>query len=61
MKSEKIQFFFIAMGLLLTMMGVGGVENSLTDTELLQSVAVSVLGLGFMWVAVLAIRSSENG
>lgn len=52
-------FFFIAMGLLLTLLGVGGVENSLTNYELLQSLAVSGLGLLLMWVATLMIRQEQ--
>jgi hypothetical protein len=43
-------------GLLLTMFGVGGVENSITDTELFSSLAVSVVGLGLMYCATLALR-----
>ena len=50
-------FFFIIMGLVLTLLGVGGVENSMTNVELLQSLAVSALGLLFMWVATLMMRA----
>jgi len=50
-------FFFIMLGLVLTMFGVGGVENSMTNVELLQSLAVSALGLLFMWVATLMMRA----
>ena len=50
-------FFFIMMGLVLTMLGVGGVENSMTNVELLQSLAVSAVGLLFMWVATLMMRA----
>jgi hypothetical protein len=59
--SERSVFFLIIMGILLTMLGVGGVENSITNMELLQSIAVSSLGLLLMWVATLAIRTSKNG
>jgi hypothetical protein len=47
---------FMFMGLCLTLLGVGGVEHSLTGTELLQSLAVSLVGLSFMWVATAMIR-----
>jgi hypothetical protein len=50
-------FFFIMMGMVLTLLGVGGVENSMTNVELLQSLAVSALGLLFMWVATLMMRA----
>jgi hypothetical protein len=43
-------------GLLLTMFGVGGVENSITNTELFSSLAVSVVGLGLMYCGTLALR-----
>lgn len=59
--SERSQFFLIITGLLLTMLGVGGVENSLTDGELIQSVLVSAVGLALMWCATLANRISNNG
>jgi hypothetical protein len=59
--SERSVFFLIIMGILLTMLGVGGVENSITNMELLQSIAVSSLGLLSMWVATLAIKTSKNG
>lgn len=52
-------FFFIAMGLVLTMLGVGGVENSMTNYELLCGLAVSTLGLCFMWIATVMIKREE--
>jgi hypothetical protein len=48
------------MGIILTAGGVGGIEHSVNDTELLQSLAVSVLGLLLMWVSTLAMRQ-KNG
>lgn len=56
MNQDVKVFFFVAMGLLLTLMGVGGVENSITDVELLQSCAVSGLGLSLMWIATVILR-----
>ena len=50
-------FFFIAMGLLLTLLGVGGVENSMTTVDLLKSLAVSGLGLLLMWIATLILKT----
>jgi len=58
-RSETRVFFFVMMGLLLTMLGVGGVENSITDLELLQSLAVSGLGLLLMWVSTLMIQQEQ--
>jgi hypothetical protein len=57
MTTDTRVFFFMILGLILTMLGVGGVENSVTDTELLQSLAVSALGLLLMWVSTLMLRA----
>lgn len=56
---NKIMFMFIT-GLITTLFGVGGVENSFTDTELLQSLAVSFTGLGIMWVSTLMMRVENS-
>jgi hypothetical protein len=52
--------FMMFTGLVTTMLGVGGVENSISNTELLQGLAVSVVGLGLMAVAVLMIKHEER-
>ena len=57
MTTDTKVFFFMMLGLVLTMFGVGGVENSITNTELLSSLAVSALGLLLMWVATLMLRA----
>jgi len=59
--SEKSAMFLVITGLVLTMFGVGGIENSIETAELLQSVAVAVLGLGVMGCGVLAIQVQQNG
>lgn len=41
---------FLIVGLVLTMGGVGGVENSIDNVSLIQSVAVSIVGLVMMFV-----------
>jgi hypothetical protein len=58
MSQDSRAMIFVVMGILLTMLGVGGVENSVTDTELVQSLAVSGLGLLFMWIGTLIIRQA---
>lgn len=52
-------FGLFALGLILTMFGVGGVENSMTNTELLSAVAVSVVGLLVMYAGTSALRVSS--
>ncbi len=56
MRGDTKAMLFVVLGILLTMLGLGGVENSMTNTELLQSLAVSTLGLLFMWVATLILK-----
>lgn len=55
----RVMFLFLT-GLITTMFGVGGVENSITDTELLQALAVSVTGLGILWCATLMMQQENN-
>jgi hypothetical protein len=57
--TQTAAMFLVFTGLVLTLFGVGGVENSLTNTELLTAVAVSVVGLATMWCGVLGLRSAE--
>lgn len=52
-------FALFMLGLVLTMFGVGGVENSITNTELLSSVAVSALGLLVMYCGTLGVRNGS--
>jgi hypothetical protein len=52
--------FMMFTGIVTTMLGVGGVENSMTDAELVQSLAVAVVGLGIMWCAVSMINREES-
>jgi hypothetical protein len=48
------------LGFLLTAFGVGGVENSITDGELMGSVLVSITGLAIMYCAVTALKINDN-
>jgi len=58
MKTNTAMFLVIT-GMILTMFGVGGVENSITNTELLGALAVSVVGLLIMYAGTVAIRVSD--
>jgi uncharacterized membrane protein len=53
-------FFMFFTGLITTMFGVGGVENSITDSELLQSIAVSLTGLGIMFCSTLMMQQEND-
>ncbi len=60
MVTERQAMFVVIVGLIVTMLGVGGVENSVTNTELLQSLAVSVTGLACMYCGTVMIRRAEQ-
>ena len=57
--TQTAAMFLVFTGLVLTLFGVGGVENSLTNTDLLASLAVSVVGMATMYCGVLGLRSAE--
>ena len=48
------------VGLLITLFGVGGVEQSITNMELLSGVLVSIVGLAVMGCGSLAMRVLEG-
>ena len=48
------------LGFLLTAFGVGGVENSITDGELMGSMLVSITGLAIMYCAIAALKINDN-
>jgi hypothetical protein len=53
--------FLVITGLVMTMAGAGGIENSFQTVELIQSILVSIVGLAVMGCGVLAIRVAQNG
>lgn len=53
-------FAFYIVGLIVTMAGVGGVEQSVTTTALLQSCAFSIVGIALMLVSVSYIKQNER-
>ena len=59
MVTEKQGMFVFVVGLILTMFAVGGVENSITNTELLTSVLVAVTGLGCMFCGTVMIKRAD--
>jgi hypothetical protein len=59
--SEKSAMFLVITGLVMTMAGVGGIENSFETVELIQSILVSIVGLAVMACGALAIRVQQNG
>jgi len=59
--SERSAMFLVITGLIITMFGAGGIENSIQTVDLLQSIAVAIVGLAVMGCGVLAIKVAENG
>lgn len=56
----KSGMFLFVTGLLLTLGGVGGIEHSITDEELLSGVIASVVGLGIMYCGVLWLQRAPG-
>jgi uncharacterized membrane protein (UPF0136 family) len=52
--------FLFTVGFLLTFGGVGGIENSASDAELVTGVLVSGVGLLIMWVGTLGMQVLDN-
>lgn len=50
--------FVFATGLILTLGGVGGVEQSIEDVELYTAVFISALGLMIMYVGSKIVKRS---
>lgn len=59
--SEKSAMFLFVAGLVMVLGGTGGVEQSISNLELIQSLAVAIVGLAVMGCGVLAIKTSQNG
>jgi len=60
MMKTNAPMFLVFTGIVLTMFGVGGVENSITDPEFFGSLAVSAVGLGIMYCGVLMLKDLDN-
>ncbi len=59
MTANQSMFVFI-VGLLMVMLGVGGVEGSITNAELILGLVVSGVGLLVMWAGTLGLRVLDN-
>lgn len=58
--TERSAMFLVMVGLLTTGFGVGGVENSVDNLELLSGLLVSVSGLAIMAAGVLGLKTVDN-
>ena len=57
--SERSALCLSVVVLLLALGGAGGVEHSVTDVELAQSLLVAVMGGLVMWCGTLGLRNSK--
>jgi hypothetical protein len=49
----------IIMGLILTMFGMGGVEHSTDNADMISATLVSIVGLMTMWAGTSALKVSD--
>ena len=59
MSKNSAVFVFIT-GLLITFGAVGGVEQSVNDSELLSSLLVAAVGVAVMYVGTLALKRAQQ-
>ena len=58
MTNKQAMFVFI-VGLLMTFGAVGGIEQSVENTDLMSSMLVAILGLLTMYCGMLGMRNAE--
>jgi hypothetical protein len=59
MKTFEINFLLV-VGFLMTLGGVGTIEISQTDMEMMSGMVVSILGLSVMYCGLLAMKVVDN-
>lgn len=59
MVTEKQGMFVFLVGLLVTLLGAGGVEHSVADSELTSALVVAALGLAVMYCGSVMIRRAQ--
>ena len=57
--TSKVAGILGFLGFLLTAFGVGGIEQSITDAELLSACIVSIAGLAIMYAGIAALKVSD--
>lgn len=58
MTNRQAMFVFI-VGLIMTFGAVGGIEQSVENTDLMSSMLVAILGLLTMYCGMLGMRNAE--
>ena len=57
MTSKQSMFVFI-VGLLITFGAVGGIEQSVTNTDLMSSMVIAIVGLAVMYCGMLGLKGA---
>jgi len=57
---DSTAMFLVVAGLVLTLLGVGGIEASMDNVGLAQGLLVAIVGLMTMGAGVLAIRVNSS-
>lgn len=57
--NSKTAGILVMLGLILTMGGVGGVETSATDADMLGAAVIAIVGLLIMYAGTAALRVSD--
>jgi hypothetical protein len=58
MTSKQAMFVF-CVGLLITFGAVGGIEQSVSNTDLMSSMVIAILGLLTMYCGMLGIKGAD--
>jgi hypothetical protein len=58
--TERTAMILIVTGLIFTLFGVGGIEQSITNAELVTSLVVSIVGMAIMYCGTLALKVSDS-
>ena len=54
-----MSMFVFITGLLLTALGVGGIEHSLNDEAFMSGILISSVGLSIMWAGTLMMAQED--
>ena len=57
--THKTAGILFALGLILTFGGVGGIETSVNDADMLSATAISIVGLLIMYCGMIATRVAD--
>ena len=57
--TERSAMWVFVVGLLITAGAVGGIEQSVSDMELMSSMIIAIVGLLTMYAGSLGIRNSQ--